>query len=295
MAIKSSAPRYVFVDALRGLASLGVLLAHMVVNGMSKDTLQTLLPTWFQEFCFNGQFGVEVFFVLSGFVIALSLSQKPLSKTRALNFVLRPQIRLDPPYFVALVAFMFLQAAFGKGFPRFQNFGAESIVLAQFGRRAGNPQCGVDIVFGNPVLSRLSADSGARPRGGQTERCAFFASGGLFGVDFRLDFLFSGANQHALAALCVRAGQLVLFRGGRFELLVLARTGAALDIGKRDFGHDGERVMVVHARGELCFGLVRGHRSRNDRGAFAVCGRHARLARNCVVGPRRPVSGPRFL
>ncbi|PQV63268.1 hypothetical protein B1R32_11494 [Abditibacterium utsteinense] len=115
--MKPSSPRYVFVDALRGIASLGVLLAHIINNEISKKTLQALLPRSIQEICFNGQFGVEVFFVLSGFVIALSLSQKPLTFPRAVNFALRRQIRLDPPYFAALLALMGLHAAFGRGFP----------------------------------------------------------------------------------------------------------------------------------------------------------------------------------
>lgn len=115
--MKSSSPRYLFVDALRGIAGLGVLLAHVVTNDQAKVALKTLVPRWIRELCFNGQFGVEVFFVLSGFVIALSLSQKPLTGPRALNFALRRQIRLDPPYFAALFATLGLHLAFGQGFP----------------------------------------------------------------------------------------------------------------------------------------------------------------------------------
>ncbi len=115
--MKISAPRLQFVDALRGVASVGVLLAHLVNNEVSNQTLRRVLPLSVREFCFNGQFGVQIFFVLSGFVIALSLSQNALTGPRGLNFALRRQLRLDPPYFVALVALMSLHAAFGRGFP----------------------------------------------------------------------------------------------------------------------------------------------------------------------------------
>jgi peptidoglycan/LPS O-acetylase OafA/YrhL len=115
--MRISSPRYLFVDALRGVASVGVLLAHIVNNEISKTTLDRVLPIPIKELCFNGQFGVQIFFVLSGFVIALSLSQKPLTTPRAWNFALRRQLRLDPPYFVALFALMLLHVAFGRAFP----------------------------------------------------------------------------------------------------------------------------------------------------------------------------------
>ncbi len=132
-----SQPRYVFVDALRGIASVAVLLAHIVNNEISKDTLNRQLPLAIKEFCFNGNFGVQVFFVLSGFVIALSLSHRPLTWPRAVNFALRRQIRLDPPYFVALVALMLLHAAFGRGFPDLRTL-ALNLIYAH--NLAGAPQ-----------------------------------------------------------------------------------------------------------------------------------------------------------
>lgn len=115
--MKESTPRYAFVDALRGVAALGVLLAHLVTNEISGETLKNILPTAVKEFCFQGHFGVEVFFVLSGFVIALSLSQKPLTWAGGLNFALRRQVRLDPPYFVAVAIMMALHGWFGRGYP----------------------------------------------------------------------------------------------------------------------------------------------------------------------------------
>lgn len=113
-------PRYLFVDALRGVASVGVLLAHIVNNEISKATLEEILPRPLQVICYNGQFGVQIFFVLSGFVIALSLSQKPLTWPRALSFGVRRQLRLDPPYFVALFLLLGLHVAFGRGLPDFK-------------------------------------------------------------------------------------------------------------------------------------------------------------------------------
>ncbi len=132
-----AAPRYVFVDALRGIASLGVLLAHLVSNEISKDTLSLVLPKFLREFCFEGNFGVQVFFVLSGFVIALSLSQQPLTWPRAANFIVRRQIRLDLPYFVALFALTWLHYAFGRGWPDLKTLALNLIYVHNL---AGVPQ-----------------------------------------------------------------------------------------------------------------------------------------------------------
>jgi peptidoglycan/LPS O-acetylase OafA/YrhL len=50
-----------------------------------------------------GHFGVPIFFVLSGFVIALSLDGKPMSLEIIGRFILRRSIRLDLPYWTAIV------------------------------------------------------------------------------------------------------------------------------------------------------------------------------------------------
>ena len=47
---------------------------------------------------------MQVFFVISGFVIVLSLGTRPLTRASALLFAVRRQIRLDPVYWVALLA-----------------------------------------------------------------------------------------------------------------------------------------------------------------------------------------------
>lgn len=112
--LMKSSPRYAFVDALRGIASVGILLAHLPAHELSG---KIPFSASIREFCFRGNFGVQVFFVISGFVIALSLSQQALTWPRALNFVLRRQLRLDPPYLVALGLAVALHGALGLGWP----------------------------------------------------------------------------------------------------------------------------------------------------------------------------------
>ena len=51
----------------------------------------------------NGFVGVEIFFVISGFVIALSVSKGAPTPAYFGRFVLRRSIRLDPPYWTAIL------------------------------------------------------------------------------------------------------------------------------------------------------------------------------------------------
>lgn len=92
-----------FLDALRGLAAMSVMLFHFFVVGVSPvhEPLAAALPAWVagviqQMFC-----GVDVFFVLSGFVIAFSMDGQTTNLRYAGNFIMRRSLRLDPPYWVA--------------------------------------------------------------------------------------------------------------------------------------------------------------------------------------------------
>lgn len=100
--------RYVFIDALRGIAALGVLFHHMLHNSVMEATLRRVLPSPLVQLSFFGAYGVQVFFVLSGFVIAHSLRDNPLTRASIGNFILRRQIRLDPPYWFMIVVALFL-------------------------------------------------------------------------------------------------------------------------------------------------------------------------------------------
>lgn len=88
--------RFVFVDALRGIAALAVVLFHAAAGHHIP-----YLPLWIREVVSHGDLGVAVFFVLSGFVISHTLRQAP-TLSGVGSFMLRRSIRLDPPYWVAI-------------------------------------------------------------------------------------------------------------------------------------------------------------------------------------------------
>ncbi len=98
------------VDGLRFLAIFGVLFFHVIyaatnvpgvpLQGSPLDFL--LLP--FQQ----GHRGVELFFVISGFILALPFAAQHLTHGRPVrlgSYYLRRVTRLEPPYLIALTGF----------------------------------------------------------------------------------------------------------------------------------------------------------------------------------------------
>lgn len=103
--------RFLFVDALRGVACVAVLIHHMVHSNTLSLPLQALLPRWVVYLTQFGALGVQIFFALSGFVIAHSVRELPLNAKGIGNFALRRQIRLDPPYWCVLIVTLLYLAA----------------------------------------------------------------------------------------------------------------------------------------------------------------------------------------
>ncbi len=96
--------RFLFIDGLRGLAALAVVLFHFYTPKVSPlhDTLANAIPAWLGFVLMQGDLGVEVFFALSGFVIAHSVRGAAVTPGFMLRFAARRSIRLDPPYWVVI-------------------------------------------------------------------------------------------------------------------------------------------------------------------------------------------------
>lgn len=91
--------RLTFIDGLRGVAAGAVVLQHLMER--------TPAPMHY------GYLGVAVFFVLSGFVISMSVGTRPISASFLGRFALRRAIRLDPPYWLSIataIVLMFVAA-----------------------------------------------------------------------------------------------------------------------------------------------------------------------------------------
>ncbi|MDR6421260.1 peptidoglycan/LPS O-acetylase OafA/YrhL [Paraburkholderia phenoliruptrix] len=123
---RSSSQRYESLDGLRGVASLVVVLTHMMLTqpafwsrviGDDKSplsALETIVLRTPVRLLFGGDKAVILFFVLSGFVLSL-----PWLNNRARsygNFLLSRVCRIYIPYLVAMLISALLAAAIG-GYP----------------------------------------------------------------------------------------------------------------------------------------------------------------------------------
>lgn len=100
------ASRFSFLDALRGLASVWVVLYHAAAGGHTLQ-LEENLPHWLFDALFaKGFSGVPVFFVLSGFVLSHTTRNLRISWPLFQNALIRRWVRLSPPYYVSIAVFL---------------------------------------------------------------------------------------------------------------------------------------------------------------------------------------------
>ncbi len=100
----NSTSRLQFIDALRGVAALLVVLTHTMGfwDAAGRASGNSTLFFWVRDNIRHLGHGVDIFFVLSGFVIALSIGNSRVDIGYICNFVLRRSARLDPPYWAAI-------------------------------------------------------------------------------------------------------------------------------------------------------------------------------------------------
>ncbi len=89
---------------LRGIASLMVCLFHMA----SGDAHYLPENNWLRQVCNFGWTGVEVFFVISGFVIPYSMFVKHYTMGNFWVFLKKRIIRIEPPYLVSVAIVILL-------------------------------------------------------------------------------------------------------------------------------------------------------------------------------------------
>ena len=101
--LQGNSNRYAFADGLRGLAAWWGVLYHLY-HGNHINHLTTFLGEKLTYIFFSiGNLGVPVFFVLSGFVMAITTQNKKFDLSMGWNFFVRRLIRLSPPYYFSIV------------------------------------------------------------------------------------------------------------------------------------------------------------------------------------------------
>jgi len=110
-----------FIDALRGVAILLVMLLHFGLAYGFKLPLPEAVPSsWTREVMVSGNYGVSMFFVVSGFLITSRVLHRygSLAAVDMKNFYLLRLFRLGPLLMLMLVVITVLWLA---GLPKFDN------------------------------------------------------------------------------------------------------------------------------------------------------------------------------
>lgn len=95
--------KYDFVDALRGLAILGVITYHVVIVWLYPSV--ALLRDVFH----HGNRGVQLFFIVSAFTLFLSLhSRHQYEKGHFRNFFIRRLFRIVPLFYAAIILYFII-------------------------------------------------------------------------------------------------------------------------------------------------------------------------------------------
>lgn len=110
------------IDGLRFIAIAAVLLHHTMsiylhVSGRSVEEVQSQSVwasasgnSWLVQFAYAGHFGVNLFFAISGFILALPFAKRSFEKRPApslKNYYLRRVTRIEPPYVICLIIYFF--------------------------------------------------------------------------------------------------------------------------------------------------------------------------------------------
>ena len=105
------------IDGLRFLAILGVLLFHItnyIYQNHSDQELQAFVKNIVLPITKYGRFGVELFFIISGFIITLSIENYKIKGSLVLlkTFYLRRLSRIFPPYFIIITCSLIFNLLF---------------------------------------------------------------------------------------------------------------------------------------------------------------------------------------
>lgn len=93
---------------------MAVATYHIHRYGPLHEAAGSLIPAPLALVFEHGWMGVQVFFVISGFVIAYSVREAVITPRYVANFALRRSIRLDPPYWTTIVVVLGLYLVGGS-------------------------------------------------------------------------------------------------------------------------------------------------------------------------------------
>jgi len=86
------------LDSLRAFAAISVCLYHFVCTTTGYITTQ-----WILDIFYIGKYGVQLFFVISGFVIPWAMYHAQFKFKNIFTFLLKRLCRLEPPYLFSII------------------------------------------------------------------------------------------------------------------------------------------------------------------------------------------------
>jgi len=102
--------RLALLDYARFFAAISVVCFHYFYNGITNGKVASIDKTWFADIAAYGHYGVQFFFIISGYVIFLSVKNKS-----AASFLKSRLKRLYPTYWVAVLFTSFFALLWANG------------------------------------------------------------------------------------------------------------------------------------------------------------------------------------
>ena len=102
LSVQSANKRLGHLDALRGIAILGVILVHSAI------LTRQVGPTF--GIAFTGQRGVQLFYMISAFTLALSLDSERREQHPLSNYFIRRFFRIAPLFYLVIVCNLALES-----------------------------------------------------------------------------------------------------------------------------------------------------------------------------------------
>ncbi|MEW6077807.1 MAG: acyltransferase [Thermodesulfobacteriota bacterium] len=96
-------PRLTFIDSLRGLSIVWVVLFHMLYIPVPNPEI----PAWARPWVARGDMGVTLFFIISAFSLCYTMGHYRGHDRSLLSFYLRRFIRIAPLYYVLLLVHIY--------------------------------------------------------------------------------------------------------------------------------------------------------------------------------------------
>ena len=100
--MKEKSSHIIVINSLRGIAAMAVVLYHFICKTVDYVQNETVLSIFHY-----GHKGVQLFFIISGIVIPLSLINSGYTLKKFGTFIKKRFIRIEPPYLVAVAIGIF--------------------------------------------------------------------------------------------------------------------------------------------------------------------------------------------